>query len=251
MTTLDPQDTLAPFFWLHIKKSGGSSIRQFLKPHYLELDRQKNCPSFIQTQRGYWNDILNNSRTNLADYQIKRTLFAKKYLYAEEWESLYSFAFSREPVSRAVSMFYYLFFKNPGFTLASFEERLRKSKIHKRILGNTSAMFDVFLEIVEDIHLGGKETERHFYTHTAPMHSDISDENGNILLKQVYRLEHLDEAMADIYKQSGLKARDFSEQNNIRVNENKDKGSFTPSKSQIKILEKIYAEDFTIYENAQ
>ena len=110
-------------FWLYIKKSGGQSTRKALKPHYIEVDRSKP-QSFIQAKEYEYNDILNNYRTPLGDYQFKRSLFAKNFLFKEEWDSIFSFAFSREPIDRCLSMFYYLFWKGLKSRLyTSFKSR--------------------------------------------------------------------------------------------------------------------------------
>ena len=69
------------FFWLHVKKSGGTSIRTILQPHYTLVDRAKKPVNFIQSKPSEYNDILNNYRVVLGEYQFKRTLFAKKFLF--------------------------------------------------------------------------------------------------------------------------------------------------------------------------
>lgn len=74
------------FFWLHIKKSAGITTRAFLKPYYEEVDRVNKPPSFIQSDPKQYNDILNNYRVLLGEYQFKRALFAKTYLYPNNWE---------------------------------------------------------------------------------------------------------------------------------------------------------------------
>lgn len=65
-------------FWLHIKKSGGSAIRNALQPYYTLVDRIEKPANFIQSQPSQYNDILNNYRVVLGEYTHKRTLFAKK-----------------------------------------------------------------------------------------------------------------------------------------------------------------------------
>jgi hypothetical protein len=104
------------FFWLHIKKSAGSSIRKTLQPHYVEVERSNTPVNFIQSHPNQYNDILNNYRVVLGDYQFKRALFAKKYLFDNHtWSKTFSFAFSREPIDRCLSMFYYLYYTKNNF----------------------------------------------------------------------------------------------------------------------------------------
>lgn len=86
------------FFWLHVRKSAGFTTRALLQPYYVEVDRAKKPKTFIQATPDEYNDILNNYRIVLGDYQFRRCLFAKKYLYPDQWDDIFSFAFSREPV---------------------------------------------------------------------------------------------------------------------------------------------------------
>ena len=58
------------FFWLHIKKSAGQSVRKALKPYYVEVDRVLKPRNFIQANYNEYNDILNNYRINLGNYQF-------------------------------------------------------------------------------------------------------------------------------------------------------------------------------------
>lgn len=226
-------------FWLHIKKSAGQSTRKALKPHYVEVDRSKP-QSFIQSKESEYNDILNNYRTPLGDYQFKRSLFAKNFLFKEEWDSIFSFAFSREPIDRCLSMFYYTFWTGlKGRVINSFKT--------KKILLNHSYAFDCFLELImKHQNIYSYPQNMHFTTHTNPMWNDITDNNDNILLSKVFRLENfregIDYALEMINKKSPN--RDLP-----KVNSNNSRGSFYPSISQIKKIQKIYKKDFDLYES--
>mgnify|MGYP001352442300 CR=1 FL=1 len=226
-------------FWLHIKKSAGQSTRKALKPHYIEVDRSKP-QSFIQSKEYEYNDILNNYRTPLGDYQFKRSLFAKNFLFKEEWDSIFSFAFSREPIDRCLSMFYYLFW-------SGLKSRFYSSLKSRKILLNDSYAFDYFLELImKNQNINSYPENMHFTTHTNPMWNDITDNNDNILLSKVFRLENfregIDYALTMIDKKSSN--RDLT-----KVNSNQRRGSFNPSISQIKKIQKIYKKDFDLYES--
>ena len=187
-----------PFFWLHIKKSAGSSVREILSPHYVVVDRTKHPETFIQVDPSKYNDILNNYRILIGNYQLKRSLFAKKYLYPESWDGMLSFCFSRNPVSRAVSMFYYLMY-------AAKKSRLMYSLDFLKPLYRADKSFDLFLDCVE----GGMRSDTlfyrygslsipdglHFVTHTAPMWGDVTDDEGRVIMKRIYRLECLEPAL--------------------------------------------------------
>ena len=98
-------------FWLHIKKSAGQATRKALEPYYVQTERKNNPKSFIQAPKEEWNDILNNFRTPLGPYQFRRSLFAQRYLYENEFEAMLKFAFVREPIDRCISQFFYLWRK--------------------------------------------------------------------------------------------------------------------------------------------
>lgn len=76
-------DKIKPFLWLHIKKCGGTSMREALIPYYKETNRKEALP-FIALPKDEWNDALNNYRIPLGKYDFKRMLFAKRFLYSEE-----------------------------------------------------------------------------------------------------------------------------------------------------------------------
>jgi len=239
-----------PFFWLHIKKSAGATTMKLLKPYYKEVPVKKYCPSFIQSPVELWNDILNNSRTMLGEYQFKRTLLAKEYLYKDNWSSIYSFAFSRKPTSRVISMFYYLFFINNGINRAGMYERLRKSLRYRKILFSTTGMFDTFLDLVEATRQKPNFVSQHFACHTAQMCPDISDEGGICLLTHVYRVECLVKAVTEVFYGCNLQPPNHID-GGIRANNNLGKGSYSPTKGQLKRIETLYGKDFEIYENAR
>src|SRR5436190_13038218 len=132
------------FFWLHIKKAGGTSIRSMLHPYYVEVaDRARRPPCFIQAPSAEHNDILNNYRTLLGPYQFRRALFAKTFLHPGHWDRILSFAFAREPMSRAISMFYYLYW-------GPFTHRLWHMHRHGRAAFTVRQTFDLFLESLEE-----------------------------------------------------------------------------------------------------
>ncbi|WP_075590606.1 sulfotransferase family 2 domain-containing protein [Labilibacter marinus] len=139
------------FFWLHIKKSAGTTTRKLLQPYYKEIDRGKKPKNFIQSSPTEYNDILNNDRTLLGEYQFKRVLFAKKYLYPDNWNSVFSFAFAREPVDRCVSMFYYLHYTKRSFPRKIYTA-VKNLKYDKRLGLSTSYDFDMFLDLIEGIN---------------------------------------------------------------------------------------------------
>lgn len=231
----------SPYFWLHIKKSAGSSIRKILEPHYPQVDRTSEPPCFVQADSELWNDILNNFRTPLGEYQLKRCLFAKRFLY-ENWDNILSFAFSRHPEDRCVSMFFYLY---EGSDAAGRALSLIKAFRQGSRFLTTPNRFDAFLDLVEAAQKEPSWNDLHFRTHSAAMHPDVTDDSGNILLQRIYRIESLDEGLREILHDANLPC-DLE-----MAHRNRNQGArYRPKRCQRARIEKIYSDDYAIYESA-
>jgi hypothetical protein len=102
-------------------------------------------------------------------------LFAKKCLY-DDFDARFKFAVVRNPYDRAVSCWRYL-------TASVWRASPRYWRAR--------SSFSYFLERLPDIW--ASRSDRHVATHTAPMWPDISDENGELLLDFVGRLESIDD----------------------------------------------------------
>jgi len=240
-----------PFFWLHIKKSAGSTTRQLLEPHYTTLENVKKPKIFIQAQKNEYNDILNNHKIPLGEYQFRRGLFAKKFLYPDEWDNTFSFAFSREPVDRCVSMFFYLFWKRTDRNfIKRLAEVLKQSGKHKKVLWNTSYAFDLFLDLIQQAQVSDsiyRPVKLHFTTHVNPMWNDITDEDNNIILTKLFRMENLTESINQVFEECGIDKK--IPQKSTSYNVNKKRRPYEPSKEQLKVIQQIYKNDFEIYES--
>lgn len=233
------------FVWLHIKKSGGTTIRALLGENYTQVDRTDRPPCFIQSSPEEYNDILNNYRTVLGEYQFKRALFAKKFLYPDTWQQLVSFAFCRDPLERCLSMFFYLYWQDKNF--------LQKLKhiVSKQRRYTISYLFDQFLDDIAAAQNCGNNYHPHglhFSTHTATMWSDITDETDNVLLQHVFRLENLNQGLNQIYQECDIPHR--IEDTKVVFNKTENRYPFQPSSSQIKKIESLYSNDFQLYESS-
>ena len=164
------------FFWIHIKKSAGQSLRQLLQPHYLLTDRKKGSEGFTESNYKFWNDILNNYRTPLGDLQYKRALFAARHLYPDKWSKLFSFAFVREPVSRCLSMYRY------------FQSEIKDEE----------EKFSTFLKLIKEPY------DLRFATHTNPTWNDVTDDNDELCVSKVYRLDDMMPALQEVYEKCNL-----------------------------------------------
>ena len=240
-------------FWLHIKKAGGTSIRALLQPHYVEVKRNNKPKTFIQARPEEYNDILNNYRVVMGDYQFKRSLFAKTYLYPSRWNHMYSFAFSREPIDRCLSMFHYLFRSGKGVGyLRTLLRSVKTVLMTRKLVSSTSYAFDVFLDHAHRARQSDsiyKPLGNRFTTHTAPMWDDITDLEGNVLLTEVFRLEALTEGINRAFCECGIDKR-LEHGDGLFRNKNRNRTGYTPSSAQIRKIEQIYLKDFEVYETA-
>lgn len=234
-------------FFLHIKKSAGTTVKKILGEHY-SIPNDKSPKTFIQIDPKYYNHNINRYQVRLGEYSFKRALFAKKFLY-KDFNSLYSFAFSRNPVDRVLSMFYYLHYKDgfKGYLLRN----IKSFKYCKEISFGIKKEFDIFLNYIYHIHVENRikypnfsPLDYHFATHTAPMFPDIS-ENENIILTKVFKLENINQALNEVFESCNIKKKIKI----VKHNENIKKSIFKPSANQLKKIEKIYEKDFDLYEN--
>jgi len=240
-------------FWLHIRKAAGTSTRLRLPESvYMRTDHYDQPRCFIQADPREWNDIINNYRVVLGEYTFRRAQFAKKFLYKESFDDMLSFAFSRAPLDRCLSMFYYLFFRNADIG-ARLLDSIRIYRAQGRIALLDARTFDIFLDVVEECLDGDKKNNinwpnLHFRTHISRMSEDIFDENGEVMLTRIYRMESLDAALAEVLNDIGAGPPGVAPEK--IMNKSKQK-RFTPSPEQIRRVEALYKDDFDIYERAR
>ncbi|MBD3322024.1 MAG: hypothetical protein GF350_13080 [Chitinivibrionales bacterium] len=191
--TKSPPDAFSsckPFFWLHIKKAGGSSIRKALSRYYVSIERRKVRPlSSVQPHER--NDWINNFRQDFGPYDFKRMQFARDKVYSSgEIRQLYVFTFVRNPYDRAVSMWRYL--DKNTFSL----NNLRLS-FHRARFGDFLKAIPSFWE--------KKQADRHKATHTAPIAPDITDRDGvTLLVDFIGRIERFQEDFDRVTSHLGI-----------------------------------------------
>jgi len=212
------------FFWLHIKKCGGESFRDTFTPPYVQTDRVNNPTPFIAAPKSEWNDVLNNYRIPLGEYDYKRTLFAKKFLYtAEEFDHMFKFAIIRNPYDRAVSTWKYLL----------NSKLLYPKRLHMKF------SFEKFL--TEIPNFWKSKSDRHIATHTAPIWPDITDESGKLLLDQLLKLEHISDDITILQEKLGWDISHFSHVNKNRRTSEYHKHYNAKTR---KLVEALYKDDF-------
>lgn len=116
---------------------------------------------------------------------------------------------------------------------------------------NTSYAFDMFLDYINEARFSESiyyPLGNHFTTHTAPMWDDITDFDGNVLLKKVYRLENINECINLVFEECGISKRLSG--SDKALNKNRDRTIYIPNHHQKKKIEEIYYKDFEIYEKS-
>lgn len=237
--------TLPPFFWLHVKKSAGQSTRRLLQPHYRVVDRSKRVQNFPDTSALEWNDVLNNYRVPLGAYQYRRCLYAREFLYKNDWSSMPRFAFSRDPLDRAISAFFYL--EGPGRRggLMNLLPAVPVAPLRQVTL---SYAFDRYLTKIEEVRASDSYDLPHgllFATHTAAMWPDITDTDGVLLLSHVFAVKDMTRGVRLIFDLCGLTPPTAA--SGARKNSNSRRMAFTPSRRQIARVEALYANDFALH----
>jgi len=233
---------ISPFFWLHIKKSAGGSIRRLLTPEYIDVDRDQKPMNFIQAHPSQYNAILNKFRIPLGEYRFRRALFAKRYLYPNNWDDLLSFAFVREPMARCISAFFYL--RNQVGWERSF---LQEANATDRPI---EQQFTLFLNVIESAQNSTSiymPINLHFTTHTAAMWDDVTDENGTQLIRHIFRLDDLHKGLSFALNACGID-RDLAQLEH--VNQRAHDLDYTPTAAQVAKIHSLYARDFDLYEMA-
>ncbi|MGN6616912.1 MAG: sulfotransferase family 2 domain-containing protein [Ilyomonas sp.] len=216
------EKTHKSFFWLNCRKCAGTSFRNSFTPPYVQTKRGEAKP-FVAVPKEEWNDVLNNFRVPLGEYEYKRMLFAKKFLYSEEeFNDMYKFVIVRNPYDRAVSIWKWVF---------------RNKEIHaKRFLMKYS--FRYFLSQLPRYF--EMKHDRQIIGHAAPVWSDITDHDGNVLVDGIFKLEEMDEAIKIINKKIGTNIPGLSKKNVKRQNDSYRKHYDSKTK---KLVEEIYGYD--------
>jgi hypothetical protein len=215
-------------FWLHIKKCGGTSFRQTFKDYYV-ITEKSNVRPFIALPKEEWNDALNNFALPLGEYDNKRMLFAKKFLYSkDEFNKMFKFTIIRNPYDRAVSNWKYLL-KN--------QKLICRKTLYNPKKTIMKYSFEKFLEEIPNI---SKNHDRHFYTHVLPYYPDITDESGNILLDYVFKLENIDEFIEKISKI--LNVNNISFEHHKKNRETSEYRHYYNKKSK-RLVEELYEQD--------
>ena len=213
-----------PFLWLHIKKSGGQSIRRAIGSAYVETAR-KNARPYIALPEAEWNDNLNNFRIPLGPFDYRRMLFARDYLYPRDFHSRFKFTVVRNPYARAVSAWRYLTRRG---IMQCFWPRYRYRY-----------RFTDFLAMLPDAW--ESKRNRPLATHTAPVWPDIIDERGTPLVDFTACLETIENDFQIIAQRLSLpEYRAFP-----RINHNLQSSQYQKAynRRSRQLVEELYSQD--------
>jgi hypothetical protein len=81
------------------------------------------------------------------------------------------------------------------------------------------------------------------------MHDDVTDHDGTMLLRSVYRLDSLVQGLNAAFEECGI-PRKLGE-NDVVINKNDGRMKYIPSLAQKAKINRIYGSDFELYETAR
>ena len=211
------------FLWLHIKKAAGQSVRNALSDVYVQTNRSTPSP-FIALPKREWNDNLNNYRVPLGEYDYRRMLFVKRFLFPDTFKDMFKFCIVRNPYTRAVSSFLYEIRKDRS------EKLLTRAAPRKR--------FKQYLESLPRVW--ERTRPRHRALHAAPVIPDITDETGALLVDFVGRLESIESDIDTICDAIGVARRELPRKHSTGGTTNYE--SFYDRTTR-RLVEKLYGDD--------
>ena len=112
----------------------------------------------------------------------------KRFLYTEdEFNCMFKFVIVRNPYDRIVSAWKYEYRNHLKSPLNLFLKP-------KRTI--TKYSFERYLKLIPEVWK--TKSKRHFAMHCAPIWSDITDWNGNVLVDRIYKLEDISEDIDEL-----------------------------------------------------
>lgn len=114
-------------------------------------------------------------------------------------------------------------------------------------------LFDLFLDMIsahKDLPPHRTPYGLRFATHVNSMWNDVVDEEGNVIIRYIFRLEDIDLAVEKVLTECGHHGRSSK---GGAVNENATSkggliGSYVPSSVQEEKIASLYAKDWLIYD---
>jgi hypothetical protein len=205
------------FIFVHVGKTGGTSIREALEPYSEEPERFRICRP----------PKLSGSRPNIM-YTIWRTLLLhprardiRRELPPDVYANFYKFAFVRNPWDWQVSMYHFL---------------LREPTAAKHAEVKELERFEAFLEWVI-------ETPNPYPRGISKLQSDmLADSDGNILVDFVGRYETITEDFWNICRRIQIQPR----LSHLNQSNHRDYRTYYTSESR-KLIEKHFQADIALF----
>ena len=158
------------FIFIHIPKTGGTSIEQFFKPDILPDVRNYDCFYGWDKKHKFW-------RQHATMQQIND-------LYEKDLTGYFKFGFVRNPWSRALSDFIWMTEVHTPFIKGSFVDYLLLRNNFKRIMI--------------------KQRRKYRMDHIIPQSDFLFDADGNLLVDFIGRFENLQEDFNTICDKIGI-----------------------------------------------
>ena len=136
------------------------------------------------------------------------------------------------------------------YPLTNGELFLHDSKRCQKSAKNSSNFSDLFLKMLllqRESSASSKPFGLRFSTHVNPVWNDIVDNDGNILLANLFRLDDLERGLGKVYSECGLTLpQGFSGFAN-KTSRSGAIGTFVPSEAQRGQLLEYYRKDLILY----
>ena len=212
------------FIFVHVPKTGGSSVTQMLLP-YLDLSRDIVIGGDSSCEDG--KDVERNRQNKIHKHSTAEEI--KDFVGEEIWNQYFVFAFTRDPFSRAVSL-YEWWHQTPWKG-----DQQRKKKI-------MDMSFEEFLNCHEDEEINGKPMIHYL---TSKQEKDFhSDYAFNIKVDYLGRLEDIWGGCAYIFGRLGLPHVHVIEANKTKKRKKIEEYYNPKSASR---LRQLYLEDFKTF----
>ncbi len=222
--------------FVHIPKCGGMSVEQaFLAD--IGLDWDHRAPLLLIRNKQSRTGPERLAHLTAAEY------LTHKYCTPDHFRAYYKFALVRDPISRLVSVYNYIYLKR-------YSKPFRAAYMAFEAITKRPYPFDRFVsELIEPAindplqqDFGAEAFYKGFYWFIRPQVDFLFDDSG-LLVDDVFRLEALSEAWPKITKESGVEAP------LVHVNSSTKRLSVHDlSASQRDHIRELYASDYAFLE---
>ena len=181
------------------------------KAIYIRLTKVGSCSTLEMIENNpclrdrVWTRRKDEEKGNFADVHSRAALSHKKYLGDEMYNSSFVFATVRDPYDRIVSIWKYLCKNLHYLTTGDEEIDEKRTKIY------TNRSFKKFVNLLKDhdlTHVDGGEIfesslpciSKNIWWHLTPLAPHLTDENNNLMVDKVCRLEILEDEINSVCK---------------------------------------------------